>query len=107
MPVLREVTIGGSGVRSWQIRGIAWSLARRVFMAGRVLKILILAGRLGRYDRARRWHHGWTVWSVAIVELQVLCPSKGIILSGDPRVFEFPALGNPWLKGFAAALDLG
>ncbi|MGP0065772.1 MAG: glycosyltransferase family 4 protein [Isosphaeraceae bacterium] len=71
-------------------------------MAGRVLKILILAGRLGRYDARSPLAPWLDRLERRDCRLQVLCPSKGIVLSGDPRVFEYPALGNSWLKGFAA-----
>ncbi len=65
-------------------------------------RILILAGRLGRHDG--RWpmaswldrleRHGF--------RLQLLCLSRGNVLSEDLRVFDLPALGNRWSRGWAA-----
>jgi glycosyltransferase involved in cell wall biosynthesis len=75
---------------------------RRESMAGSVLKIWILAGRLSRYDA--RWP--LAPWLDRLerrgCRLQVLCLSKGNVLQGDPRLFELPALGSRWLKAFAA-----
>ena len=71
-------------------------------MAVCVLKILILAGRLSRYDARSPLGPWLDRLERRDCRLQVVCLSKGNILAGDPRVFEFPALGNLWLKGFAA-----
>ena len=71
-------------------------------MAGCVLKILILAGRLSRYDARSPLAPWLDRLERRDCRLQVLCLSKGNVLAGDARVFEFPALGNLWLKGFAA-----
>jgi glycosyltransferase involved in cell wall biosynthesis len=71
-------------------------------MAGCVLKILILAGRLSRSDARSPLAPWLDRLERRDCRLQVLCLSKGNVLAGDPRVFEFPALGNRWLKGFAA-----
>lgn len=71
-------------------------------MARSVLKIGILAGRLSRFDA--RWP--LAPWLDRLerrgCRLQVMCVSKGNVLPGDPRIFEFPSLGSRWLKGFAA-----
>jgi glycosyltransferase involved in cell wall biosynthesis len=67
-----------------------------------MLKILILAGRLSRYDSRSPLAPWLDRLERRDCRLQVLCLSKGNVLTGDPRVFEFPALGNLWLKGFAA-----
>ena len=71
-------------------------------MAGCVLKILILAGRLSRYDTRTPLAPWLDRLERRDCQLQVLCLSKGNILAGDPRVFELPALSNIWFKGFAA-----
>ncbi len=71
-------------------------------MAGCVLKILILAGRLSRYEARSPLAPWLDRLENRDLRVQILCLSRGNILTGDPRVFEFPALGNPWLKGFAS-----
>jgi glycosyltransferase involved in cell wall biosynthesis len=71
-------------------------------MAGGVLKILILAGRLDRHDV------GWPLaprldrLERRGCRVQVLCLSKGTGLADHPRAWELPALGSRWLRGFAA-----
>jgi len=70
-------------------------------MAGGVIKILILAGRLDADDA------GWPVtpWLDRLerrgFQLQVLCLSKGMVPAADPRAVEVPALGNRWLRALA------
>jgi glycosyltransferase involved in cell wall biosynthesis len=66
------------------------------------LKVLILAGRLNRYDT--RWP--LVPWLDRLerrgCRLQVLCLSQGNVLINDPRCFEAAALGNRWMRGMAA-----
>jgi glycosyltransferase involved in cell wall biosynthesis len=70
-------------------------------MAGGVIKILILAGRLDADDT------GWplTPWLDRLerrgFQLQVLCLSKVTGAAADPRAVEVPALGNRWLRALA------
>jgi glycosyltransferase involved in cell wall biosynthesis len=70
-------------------------------MAGGVLKVLFLAGRLN-------WHDGG--WPLAPLldrlegrgcHVQVLCLSRGNDLLDDPRAVAMPTLGNRWLRTFA------
>jgi glycosyltransferase involved in cell wall biosynthesis len=70
-------------------------------MAGGVINVLILAGRLN-------WHDGG--WPLAPLldrlerrgcHVQILCLSRGNDLLDDPRAVEVPALGNRWLRSFA------
>jgi glycosyltransferase involved in cell wall biosynthesis len=71
------------------------------FLTGRLLKILILAGRLNRYDNC------WPLapWLDRLerrhCRLQVLCLARETILPNDSRAIEVPALGSRWLRGFA------
>src|SRR5262245_61103966 len=71
-------------------------------MSGVELRILILAGRLSRYDA--RWP--LVPWLDRLERrgcgLQVLCLSQGNVLTDDPRCFEIAALGNRWTRGVAA-----
>jgi glycosyltransferase involved in cell wall biosynthesis len=71
-------------------------------MAGGERRILILAGRLSRYDA--RWP--LAPWLDRLerrgCHLQVLCLSRGNVLLDDPRCHEMPALGNRWMRGWAA-----
>ena len=71
-------------------------------MVAGVLKILILAGRLSRYDARSPLGPWLDRLERRNCRLQVLCLSKGNVLTGDPRVFEVPALGHSWMKGLAA-----
>jgi glycosyltransferase involved in cell wall biosynthesis len=70
-------------------------------MAGGMIKVLILAGRLDAVDT------GWplTPWLDRLerrgLQLQVLCLSKGMAPAADPRAVEVPALGNRWLRALA------
>lgn len=75
---------------------------RRETMAGGVLKILILAGRLDRYDSCWPLAPWLDRLEARGCQAQVLCVSKGTGLTADPRGFELPALGSRWLRGFAA-----
>jgi glycosyltransferase involved in cell wall biosynthesis len=72
------------------------------FMASGERKILILAGRLSRYDA--RWP--LAPWLDRLerrgCRLQVLCLSRGSVLADDPRCLELPALGSRWMRGWAA-----
>jgi glycosyltransferase involved in cell wall biosynthesis len=71
-------------------------------MTGDELRILILAGRLSRYDA--RWP--LVPWLDRLerrgCHIQVLCLSQGNVLADDPRCFEIAALGNRWMRGLAA-----
>ncbi len=71
-------------------------------MAGGEIKILVLAGRLSRYDA--RWP--LVPWLERLerrgCRLQVLCLARGNMLDGDPRCFELAALGNRWTRTWAA-----
>src|SRR5262249_44268796 len=75
---------------------------RRGTMTGDELKILILAGRLSRYDA--RWP--LAPWLDRLerrgCRSQVLCLSQGSVLAHDPRCYEVAALGNPWMRGLTA-----
>jgi glycosyltransferase involved in cell wall biosynthesis len=70
-------------------------------MAGGVIKILILAGRLDA-DDAR-----WPLTSLLDrlerrgIQLQVLCLSRRRAPTADSRAVEVPALGNRWLRALA------
>jgi glycosyltransferase involved in cell wall biosynthesis len=65
-------------------------------------RILVLAGRLSRLDA--RWP--LAPWLDRLerrgCRLQVLCISRGSVLADDARCFELPALGNRWMRGWAA-----
>ena len=69
-------------------------------MAGGVIKLLILAGRLNRHDG------GWPLTPLLDrletrgCRVQVLCLSRGNDLLLDPRIVEVPTLGNRWLRTF-------
>ncbi len=71
-------------------------------MAGGEIDILILAGRLSRYDA--RWP--LVPWLERLerrgCRLQVLCLARGSVLEGDSRCFELAALGNRWMRTWAA-----
>jgi glycosyltransferase involved in cell wall biosynthesis len=72
-------------------------------MTGEVLKVLVLAGRLDRWDSC----DSLAAWLDRLegrgCQARVVCLSKGAGLTGgDPRGFELPALASRWLRGFAA-----
>ncbi len=71
-------------------------------MTGGERKILILAGRLSRYDA--RWPAGAVARppGAARLPLQVICLAREDVLADDPRCFEIPALGHRWMRGWAA-----
>ena len=65
-------------------------------------RVLVLAGRLSRLDA--RWP--LAPWLDRLerrgCRLQVLCISRGNVLVDDARCFELPALGNRWMRDWAA-----
>jgi glycosyltransferase involved in cell wall biosynthesis len=67
-------------------------------MMGGERRVLILAGRLSRYDA--RWP--LAPWLDRLerrgCRLQVLCLSRGNVLIDDPRCFEIAGLGNWWMR---------
>jgi len=64
-------------------------------------EVVFLAGRLGHDD------DGWPMTPLIDrldrrgVQARVVCLSRGCSSSSDPRVLEFPALGNRWLKALS------
>lgn len=65
-------------------------------------RILILAGRLSRYDA--RWP--LAPWLDRLERrgcgLQVACLAREHVLANDHRCFEVPGLGHQWMRGWAA-----
>ncbi len=72
-----------------------------LFEKGEGKRILILAGRLGRHDG--RWP--LASWLDRLesrgFQIQLLCLSRGNVLTEDLRVLDLPALGNRWSRGWA------
>ena len=70
-------------------------------MASGERKILILAGRLSRYDARWPLAPGSIAWSGAGAACKCSAYLAGSVLADDPRCFELPALGNRWMRGWA------
>ena len=86
--------------------GLPVAPARLGFMAGGVLKVLILAGRL-------KWDDGgWPLPSLLDrlerrgVRLQVLCLSRGGDLTADPRAVEIPIAEEALAENLRGSPDL-
>jgi glycosyltransferase involved in cell wall biosynthesis len=71
-------------------------------MTGGEPRILILAGRLSRYDS--RWP--LAPWLDRLEQrgfaIQVLCLARDSVLIDDPRCFEISSLGNRWMRGWVS-----
>jgi glycosyltransferase involved in cell wall biosynthesis len=71
-------------------------------MTGGEPRILIMAGRLSRYDA--RWP--LAPWLDRLERrgcaIQVLCLARENVLVDDPRCFEISLLGNRWIRGWVS-----